>query len=140
MLTYEERIREWGTSLKHQGCKAIFQEGYIITLVVKDDISKIRKIKSSPTITVVAYMPEQNSIGVCVYASNDDMSNGLFVPILLGNKIEEEMLIKISNGYGKIEFFSVSDDLSEIYAKEILREEMGRFALNRELRTAGLIV
>ncbi|MBC2579396.1 hypothetical protein [Clostridium sp. DJ247] len=137
--TYGEQIIDWGKDLKNKGCKIIYQEGNILSIVVKDDKYKVTKLKNNPTVTIVSYIPEYNIVLICVYPSNGDENDGVVIPIQLGNKLEEDILKKISLGSGQIELFSISDDLEEISAKVILRDEMGRMALKMELEKAGLI-
>lgn len=137
--TYRDQIIEWGKSLKNKGCKIIYQEEDILSIVVKDDKHKITKLKNNPTITIVNYISEYNIILICVYPSNGDENDGVIIPIQLGNKLEEDILRRISLGSGQVELFSISDDLQEISAKVILRDEMGRMALKMELEKAGLL-
>lgn len=137
--TYRDKIIEWGKDLKNKECKIIYQEGDILSIVVKDDKDKIIKLKNNSTTAIVRYIPENNIVLMCVYPSNGDENDGVMIPIQLGNKLEEDILKKISLGSGQIELFSISDDLHEISAKAILRDEMGRMVLKMGLEKAGLV-
>lgn len=137
--TYKDHIVEWGKTLRNKEYKIIYQEKDILSIVVKDDKYKIIKLKNNPTITIVNYISKYNIILVCVYPSNGYEDDGVIFAIQLGNKIEEDILKKISLGSGQIELFSISNDLQEISAKIILRDEIGRMAFKMELEKAGLL-
>lgn len=141
-MTYEEQINQWASEMKTNTIKILGDatKKDFLGLLIKNEVNVITKTRGVATIVTPIYNTENNTLIINIAsAEQPGLENGFNIPIELGDKLIDETLVNLSNGRGNIDVYWASNDLKIVWATQILREEMGRFTLKRELKNAGLI-
>lgn len=135
-----EFYMEQGKDLKINQMKIFLSEGDIVTLLVKANKEKVNKLKCSNLIsTMIHYFKEINELGICVCPFGADERDSILGIIPKNDKVLMQTLIKISNGFGQLEFACISEECDIISSKTVLNNETGRLLLKRALRSSGII-
>lgn len=140
MPTYEEKIREFAQDMSPNSTKILtdLNDETFLGIVVKDTLETIQGVRNTPTLIAPIYIEEKNILCIQIKAALNP-SQEVIIPIQLGNKVLENILINLSKGLGSIDVYYASNDLSVVWSTQILREPDKRIGLELELKKANLI-
>jgi hypothetical protein len=124
------------------------EENKVISLLVKTDKQRVIKIKNSKRVSVEAiYTENLNGITIIMAPMTTDLLvntnyayevNGVAALIDLNGEQNVELLKKVVDGNARIEFYVISEDLSEISIKPIFNSELSKAGLKRSLIAANI--